>query len=230
MQDNFVYESVLNRVKSRIYIPEYRSKNIHLNAIGEIAFLAVENLPACLFMSFSNKKLFIASIPMPGYERCGITKTKKNGRVVANMKLPKSMAYMKDSLIGMTAEGFRKVKISNAATGDVLVCDVEVIDRDNAPKTLLDRFIFNTADLCSVNSHEEEGDVRVEDNSPVESRLYIKGELACIRKFNFEKNSCTFHYTTSSDEVIKMVSQSYAFLNYDNRHVTEEFTSPNREI
>lgn len=215
MSNNFEYDSLLERVASKVYIPSMRHGNMYITAVGEIVFLSTENMPASLFMMYDGKKLHISAVSLPKYEQCSIAKWRDGGRSMASMKMPKSMNCHCSSLLKFTAVGF---------ISGVLVSEVHVVTRDSKPKSLVDRFVFNSSEMCAIDTREEDGDVCVEDNSPLESMLYIGGELVCVRQFDFAKNACTMQFATKSLDKIKKVSESYRYLTYDNRHVREQFT------
>lgn len=206
----------LERVKSKTYIPTYRYGNVYITAAEEILFLHIEHLPSFLFMKFHENRLFVALDSGEGFERVPIRKWKENGIHMASIRLPKSMVQFRKHLIQFSAVG--------VTAGGNLATDVCIIERTTEfPKALIDRFVFNATNLCSIETTESEGNVKVEDDSPVSSKLYIDNKLVCVRTFDFKSNKCQFGYTTLKSDHIRAVANAYRFLNYDNKHVSEVF-------
>lgn len=215
-QNSKSYTMYFEPIKTRTLIPKVKNQNVYIDDLYSILFNWDVNMGLDkLYLRLDGNILYASPVRRKGFELCRVIGA-DDGKV--RYKMPKAFLAHKNDLIVFTSSG---------VIDGCFIINVSFIERGKSPKSLLERFIANSADLCCLGAclgeDEIDGDWRVTDNHPVKSYLYLKNQLVCTRNFNFKDNSCTFIYHTVDYDALMKISEAYKCLRYDNKHTYEFF-------
>jgi len=205
-------------VQTRVLIPFKKNRVLYVSECDEFGiFMGVDFGHDKVYLKYNGAHLLLSYTKVNGYELCKIVDV--NGK--RTYRLPRSMSDMSNSLLRITGSGFAR---------QTYIFTVDVIEKGATPTTLLDRFIFNSADICSIGYDESDGIYTVKETGVDKSLLYKDDDLICERTFDFANNTCTFDYSLTCYQQLFHAAESYKCLNYNNEEINENFVIIKKEL
>jgi hypothetical protein len=148
-----------------------------------------------------------------------VIKEKKSNTVL--IKMPRTMMKLQSKLLSFKMDSFFNEGVCFRVEA------ISKIDfrKTEDKKTIVDKFVFDSSELCCFAADEHENNWYVITTNPNKMVLQNNGVDICERSFVIGNNDlCVLRYKTIDYDIIKEVSKSYKYLTqFQNKNIIEEF-------